>query len=123
MALQRVVHWFGSGGGLLALLAPKGLCPICVAAAGGLLSSVGLGFLAVDGVIRWVLAALLVVGLSGLYLAARRHRRWWIFALGSGAAMILYAGWFWGIGAALYGGMGLLASASLLNLWSQRQPR
>ncbi len=114
-------HWLGSAGSVLALLAPKGLCPICVAASGGVLSSVGLGFLAVDTVIRWVLPIALLVGIVGLGLAARGHRRWWVFALGVAGAFVLYAGWFFTFTPMLYGGMGLLVLASLFNLLQRRR--
>ncbi len=122
MSLSRASGWLGSGGGILALLAPKGLCPLCIAASGGLLSSVGLGFLAVDGVIRWVLPSLLALGLAGLAVAVRRHRRWWVLAAGAGGAVLLYAGWLAGFHSLLYGGMSLLLAASIANLWSQRHP-
>ena len=115
-ALAPKAHWVGTVGSVLALLAPKGLCPICVAASGGVLSSLGLGFLAADGVIRWVLPIALLVGVAGLGLAARSHRRWWIFALGVVGALVLYAGWFFTLKSVLYGGMGLLGLASVSNL-------
>lgn len=41
---KNVAQWFSSAGGVLAVLAPKGLCPVCIAASGGLLTSLGLGF-------------------------------------------------------------------------------
>ena len=109
-------HWLGSVGSVLALLAPKGLCPICVAASGGVLSSLGLGFLAADSVIRWVLPIALLVGLVGLGLAARSHRRWWILGLGIVGALVLYGGWFFSFEPVMYGGMGLLVLASIFNL-------
>ena len=109
-------HWLGSLGSVLALLAPKGLCPICVAASGGVLSSLGLGFLAADNVVRWVLPIALLVGLAGLGLAARNHGRWWIFGLGVAGAFVLYPGWIFALKPVMYGGMGLLVLASIFNL-------
>ena len=109
-------HWLGSVGSVLALLAPKGLCPICVAASGGVLSSLGLGFLATDAVIRWVLPIALLIGLVGLALATRSHRRWWILALGVVGASVLYSGWVLTFKPVMYGGMGLLVLASIFNL-------
>jgi hypothetical protein len=114
--LAPKAHWLSTLGSVLALLAPKGLCPICVAASGGVLSSLGLGFLANDSVIRWVLPSALLVGVIGLGLAARSHRRWWIFALGVVGAAVLYTGWFFTVKPALYAGMGLLVLASIFNL-------
>jgi hypothetical protein len=105
---------------MLALLVPKGLCPICVAASGGILSSLGLSFLADGEIVRWVLAGALLVGLIGLGLATRSHRRWWILALGAVGAITLYLGWLFETKLVLYGGMGLLFAASVCNLWRRR---
>ena len=113
-------HWFGTVGSVLALLAPKGLCPVCVAASGGVLSSVGLGFLGEDRIIRWVLPVALVVGVCGLAMAARAHRQWWILALGAAGASVLYGGWFMTNKAVLYVGMALLIAASVFNLRRRR---
>jgi hypothetical protein len=123
MLIRNPMHWLPSAGGILAVLAPKGLCPICVAASGGALSSVGLGFLAVDEVLRWVLPVVLLTGLVGLFLCARRHRRWEAAGVGTGGAALLYGGWLLALAPALYSGMALLLTASALNLWSQRHPR
>lgn len=123
MASRAAGHWLGSAGGVLALLAPKGFCPICVAASGGVLSSIGLGFLAVDSVVRWLLPATLALGLAGFFFAVRRHRRWWLFAIAAAGAVVLYGGWLFALAPVLYGGMVLLLAASALNFWSQRHPR
>jgi hypothetical protein len=120
---RNPTHWLGTLGGVLAAVAPKGLCPICVAASGGVLSSVGLGFLAVDSVLRWVLASVLLVGLIGLYLSMRRHGRWEAIAVGVAGSVVLYTGWLMDTKPVLYGGMAVLLAASALNLWSQRHPR
>ena len=115
--------WLSSAGGVLALLAPKGLCPVCVATSGTVLSSVGLGFLATDQVIRWVLPAVLLAGLAGLLLATRAHRRWWVLGAGVTGALVLYVGWWLASSPALYGGMVLLVAASAINFWARRHPR
>lgn len=120
---RNALQWLSSTGGVLALLAPKGLCPICVAASGGVLSSIGLGFLAVHGVIRWLLPLALSLGLLGLLLASRAHHRWWTFGLGVVGSALLYGGWLVSLPFILYSGMVLLLAASALNLWSQRHPR
>lgn len=117
------IHWLGSIGSALALLAPKGLCPICIAASDGVLSSIGLGFLAVDGVIRWVLPLTLALGLLGLFFASRTHRHWWVFGLGVLGSAVLYGGWLATFAPLLYGGMALLLAASAFNFRSQRHPR
>lgn len=123
MRKRGLVQWLTSTGGALALLAPKGLCPICVAASGGLLSSIGLGFLAVNGVIQWVLPLTLTAGLLGLFFASRAHRRWWVFGSGIAGSAVLYGGWLVTSAPILYSGMAVLLAASAFNLWSQRHPR
>lgn len=120
---RKAFHWLSSTGGVLALLAPKGLCPICVAASGGVLSSVGLGFLAVNSVIRWLLPLALGLGLLGLFFASRAHHRWWVFGLGVVGSALLYGGWLVSLPLILYSGMVLILAASVLNVWSQRHPR
>ena len=120
---KNVTRWFTSAGGLLAVLAPKGLCPVCVAASGGLLSSLGLGFLAVERNVRWMLAGTLAIGLVGLALSARRHRRWWTLAIAAGGAASALTGRFLLFDALLYGGMVLLSGALLADLWARKHPR
>ena len=104
------------------MFAPKGLCPICVAASGGLLASLGLGFLAVERNIRWMLAGTLAVAVIGLVLSTRRHRRWWVLALGMVGAATALAGRFALLDAVLYAGLLLLAGATASDLWARRHP-
>ena len=122
MARTNVSQWFSSAGGVLAVIAPKGLCPICVASSGGMLASLGLGFLAVETNIRWFLSITLAVGLLGFALSARRHRRWWTLALGVLGAATLLVGRFLLVDLALYGGMALLFGATIADLWARRHP-
>lgn len=119
---KNVTQWFSSVGGVLAVLAPKGLCPVCVAASGGLLGSIGLGFLAVETNIRWILAATLSLGLLGLFMSARRHRRWWTVALGAAGAVTAISGRFALLNVVLYGGMVLLTAALAADLWARKHP-
>lgn len=120
---KNVTQWFTSVGGVLAVVAPKGLCPVCVAASGGLLGSIGLGFLAVETNIRWMLAATLSIGLFGLAMSARRHRRWWTVALGSAGAITALSGRFVLLNVVLYGWMVLLTAALTADLWARKHPR
>lgn len=108
---------------MLAVLAPKGLCPVCVAASGGLLTSLGLGFLAVERNVRWMLAATLVVGIIGLALSARRHRHWWTLAVAAIGAVAALGGRFLLFDVLLYGGMVLLSAAMLGDIWARKHPR
>lgn len=120
---KNVARWFTSVGGMLAVLAPKGLCPVCVAASGGLLTSLGLGFLAVERNVRWMLAATLVVGLIGLALSARRHRHWWTLAVAAIGAVAALGGRLLLFDVLLYGGMVLLSAAMLGDIWARKHPR
>lgn len=123
MPKRTPLPWLSSAGSVLALLAPKGLCPICVAASGGVLSSIGLGFLAVNDVIRWVLPLALALGIAGLFFASRGHRRWSVLWLGAIGSIVLYVGWSTTSSPVLYAGMVLLVGASAFNFWSQRNPK
>jgi hypothetical protein len=120
---KNVAQWFTSVGGVLAVVAPKGLCPICVAASGGVLASLGLGFLAVERNIRWMLAVTLTFGIVGLVLSARRHRRWWTVALGGLGAVVALTGRFVLLDVVLYSGMVLLSAALAGDLWARKQAR
>ncbi len=119
---RNVPQWFTSVGGFLAVIAPKGLCPVCVAASGGVLASLGLGFLAVERNIRWMLAVTLTLGIVGLILSARRHRRWWTVALGAAGAVLALTGRFVLLDTLLYGGMVLLTGALASDLWARKHP-
>jgi hypothetical protein len=123
MPKRNPLSWLSSTGSVLAVLAPKGLCPICVAASGGVLSSIGLGFLAVNDVIRWVLPMALALGLVGLFFASRGHRRWSVLGLGVLGSVVLYGGWLATSFLVLYVGMALLLGASVFNFWSRRNPK
>lgn len=120
--VKNVAQWFSSFGGVIAVVMPKGLCPICVAASGGALASLGLGFLAVERNVRVMLAITLTVAVFGLVLSARRHRRWWTLPLGIVAAVTVLTGRFLLVDAILYGGMVLLIAAMGADLWARRHP-
>jgi hypothetical protein len=122
VVLRSIGRWLASVGGLLAVVAPKGLCPICVAASGGMLTSLGLGFLAVEQSVRWILIGTLTIGLVGLVLSARGHRRYWPLGLGALGASLVIVGRFLGRNELLYGGMVLLLGATLGDLWARRHP-
>jgi hypothetical protein len=119
---KNLSEWFSSIGGIVAVATPKGLCPICAAASGGMLASLGLGFLAVESTIRWILGITLTIGIVGFVLSARRHRRWWTLALGLAGAAALLTGRFLLVNAVLYGGMVLLLGATIADLWARRHP-
>lgn len=118
---KNVTGWFSSIGGILAVAMPKGLCPVCVAASGGMLASLGLGFLAVETNIRWILAVTLAIGVAGFVLSARRHRRWWTLALGVLGAVTLFVGRLMLVDVVLYGGMVLLVGATAADFWARKR--
>lgn len=127
-AEQRVVTkktkaagWLGPVGGVLAVLVPKGICPICLATSGSVLSSLGLTFLANDAVMRWLLAGILSVALLAFFVAARRKERWAMFAIAVVGALAVYGGWMFASTIAIYSGSALLVIASCLNLWKPRE--
>ncbi len=115
-------RWLSSVGTVLAVIMPKGLCPICIAASGGILASLGLGFLLVERNVRWMLAITLTIGLIGFVLSARRHHRWWTIGVGATAAVVTMIGRFLLDGIVLYVGMGLLVVALGSDWWARRHP-
>lgn len=119
---KDISRWFSPVGGAVAVLMPKGLCPICVAASGGMLASLGLGFLLVERNVRWILGLTLTIGLIGFVLSARRHRRWWTLALGVVAAATTMIGRLLFSNPVLYSGMVLLIWAMGADLWARRHP-
>ncbi len=54
-------------------LLPSFSCPVCVAAYGGVLSSLGLGFVLVDRVQRPLIVAFLIVSVAGVAWATKQH--------------------------------------------------
>lgn len=117
----KAAGWLGPVGGVLAVLAPKGLCPICLASSGSVLSSLGLTFLADDAVMRWLLAGILAVALLAFFFSARRKERWAMFAIAAAGAVAVYGGWLFTSSLAIYSGSALLVVASILNLWKPRE--
>lgn len=117
----RAAGWLGPLGGVLAALAPKGLCPLCLATSGSVISSLGLSFLADDAVMRWLLAGMLGIALLAFFGSARRKERWSVFAFAVAGAFAVYGGWIFTSTIAIYVGSALLVFASVLNLWKPRE--
>ena len=118
----RLAGWFGPIGGVLAVVVPKGLCPLCLAASGSVLSSLGLSFLADDAIMRWLLAAVLLVALTAFFIRARNAERFGLFWTAVAGSLLVYTGWLISSPIALYGGTALVSAASLLNLRKPRDP-
>jgi hypothetical protein len=110
----------GPIGGVLAVLVPKGICPLCLSASGSVLPALGLSFLADSSIMRWVLAGLLLVSLSAFYISARNKEKWSIFVIAAAGAVVVYVGWLLGSSVTLYGGTAVMLTASILNL---RKPK
>lgn len=105
---------------VLALL-PSFTCPACLAAYGGLLSAIGLGFLQDERVLAPLIAVFLALGLVSVGWSSRSHGRRGPFLLTLAGSVAVVAGRLvWSIPGALYGGVALLIAASVWNLWLKR---
>ena len=97
------------------------VCPACIPVVGALLSSAGLGFALSTDFMRGLLIALLAISLGSLAWAARRHRRWWVLALGAVGAGGIYLGrHVWFSAPLMWTGAATLIGASLLNFRVKR---
>jgi hypothetical protein len=110
----------GTVGGVLAVLIPKGICPLCLSASGSILPAIGLSFLADGVVMGTVLAVLLLISLFAFFVAARNKERWSIFIVAAAGAVLVYGGWLLSSSVTLYGGTAVMLTASILNL---KKPR
>lgn len=119
-AASKAGGMLGPVGGVLAVLIPKGICPLCLSASGSVLPALGLSFLADASIMRWVLAALLLLSLTAFFITARNKERWHALAIAAAGAVLVYVGWLLTSSVTLYGGTGLMLTASILNL---KKPR
>ena len=115
-AASKAGGLLGPVGGVLAVLIPKGICPLCLTASGSILPAIGLSFLADSAIMRWVLAGLLLISLYAFFITARNKQQWHVFALAAAGAVLVYVGWFVASTVTLYSGTGLMLVASILNL-------
>ena len=99
-------------------LLPKIACPACWPAYAGLLGSLGLGFLMKTQVLLPLTAVFLLLALFMLGFRAHRRNGFGPMLLGGvGATIILLAKFVSGNDPVLYGGAGLLITASFWNSW------
>lgn len=99
-------------------LLPKIACPACWPAYAGLLSSVGLGFLATTPYLLPMTAAFLLLAVATLAFRTRQRRGYWPCALGIfGSCLILFGKFSLASNPVLYAGLGLLILASVWNGW------
>lgn len=102
-------------------LLPSATCPLCLAAYGGILSALGLGFLANKRVLDPLIVVFLAVGIFSMAFSMRSHRHSGPLLLAIiGAAAVVAGRLIWNAPAALYIGVGLFAGASVWNLWLKR---
>lgn len=116
MKTNRTLHMAGvlTVPAIVVSLLPALACPLCWPGYAALLSSAGLGFLASSAYLLPLTAALLAVALASLAIQARRRGGYAIVALGLIASAVILAGKFIvGLSAIAYGGVALLAGASI----------
>lgn len=101
---------------------PKLACPACWPAYGGLLSSIGLGFLTQTTYLLPLTAAFLVVAVGALAIQAGNRRGYWPFIVGLLSAVAVIVGKFvFESDSAMYSGIALLVGASIWNTWPERK--
>ncbi len=110
--------------GLLAMpgigvaLLPKLLCPMCWPLYAGIVSSVGLGFLVGTAYLLPITSAFLILTIAVLGFRARQRRGFGPFLIGLVASGAVLIGKFYlESNPLMYGGVGLLAAASVWNAW------
>jgi len=107
--------------GLGASLMPKVICPFCWPSYAALLSSLGLGFLISTAYLLPLTAVLLSGAVGSLAYQASRRRGLGPFWVGLvGMVLVLTGKFYFGLALITFGGVGLLASASIWNVWPRR---
>ena len=109
---------------ILFALLPKVACPACWPAYIGLLSAVGLGFLAETKYLLPLTAIFLAIVLAGLVYRAGTRRGYGPFLLGMLASSIVLAGKFMLESSIIfYSGLALLVGSSIWNTWPRKQSK
>lgn len=104
-----------------------GLCPVCIPAIGAFLSSIGLGFLTSEAVLKPVLFVFLGIALFGfLWSYLKEHRNISPLILGIAMSAVLYIGRYVYVGSVLnlvlmYGGIVGIVSVSIWNIYLRKQ--
>ena len=102
-------------------LLPSLTCPACWPAYAGLLSAFGLGFVNYTSYLLPLTAIFLIVAVASLRYRAKTHWSYTPFVVGLlGAILVITDKFVFVSDLAMYGGIALLASASLWNSWRQR---
>lgn len=104
-------------------LLPKLACPACWPAYGGLLSSLGVGFVDYTPYLLPLTIGFLALALAALGYRASRRRGYGPLVLGLIASAVILVGKFgYDHDIAMYTGLTALVAASLWNTWPRRQP-
>lgn len=104
-----------------------GLCPICIPAIGAFLSSIGLGFLTTETVLKPVLIVFITLALLGfLWSYLREHKNIGPLAVGVLMSIALYTGRYVYIGGTInfilmYGGIAGIVGVSIWNLFLRKR--
>ena len=115
-------HLLPAPGVVIAIL-PKFACPACAAAALGVLSSFGIGYVLTATYLLPISALLLAISLVALGYRAGSRRGYGPLAVGAVAAGIVLFGKFkWESALAVYAGVALLVVSSLWNAWPRNEP-
>lgn len=123
-ALKRWIGGVSVVPGLGVAMLSKFTCSLCVAAYAGMLSSLGLGFLATSRGLTVFTGALLAAGLLSLWWSARAHGHHGPLVLTlMGSALLLAGRLAWSDPGLLYSGGAAVFAASVWNLWYVRRPR
>jgi mercuric ion transport protein len=102
-------------------LLPKIACPLCWPSYGGLLGSLGLGFLISGKYLLPLTGAFLVLTVGALAFGAKRRHGYGPFGLGIMASGGVLLGKFaWESTLTIYATVGLLMVASAWNAWPHR---
>lgn len=102
--------------GIAVAFLPKLACPLCWPAYAGLLSTLGLGFLLDTNYLLPVTAGSLAFAVGALAFRAPTRRGYLPFGAGLAAGIVALAGKFaFDSGSMLYGGLAVLAAASVWN--------
>ncbi|MCH9021637.1 MAG: MerC domain-containing protein [Planctomycetes bacterium] len=105
-------------------LLPAGLCPVCWPAYAGLAGSLGFGALLETKWLFPLTAAFLLLAVGALGFRARTRRGYGPFVMGISASVVVLLGKFlFESNAMMYGGIGLLITTSVWNVWPERKYR
>jgi mercuric ion transport protein len=122
--LRGSLHALASFPAALLPLLPSAACPACIAAYAGVLSALGMGFLAREDVLLPLIGLSLVLGLASIAWTVRAHGRRSPLALAVVAALLIAGGRLaWSAPVAVYAGAAAFLIAAGWNLWLRVRSR